>query len=112
MKQETLQARLARSLDSANRRQARTPEPKPTARTAPRPAPRSPAGGKCSKLSISLFDGDMARLEAIRAYLAARGARVSTSQAVKLALRTAPLSANLAAALDAIKAEDGRARRK
>ena len=43
--------------------------------------------------------------------MAERGARVSTSQAVKLALRTAPLSGDLAAALAEIQKEDGRARK-
>jgi hypothetical protein len=93
MKQETLQARLARSLDAANRRETRTA-------TAPgratRKTPATPAAGRQgAKLSVSLFASDLARLEAIRAYMAERGARVSTSQAVKLALRTAPLSGDV-----------------
>ena len=112
MNAQTLQARLAKSLDSANKRQARTPAPKPATRSATRHAPRPTAGGNCSKLSISLFAADLERLEAIRAYLAGKGERISASQAVKLALRTAPLSAGMAVALAAIKAEDGRARGK
>jgi hypothetical protein len=40
-----------------------------------------------------------------------RGNRISTSQAVKLALRTAPLSEELTAALAEIRKEDGRASR-
>jgi hypothetical protein len=52
--------------------------------------------------------GREARLEAIRAYMQTRGVRISTSQAVKVALRTAPLSDALAQALDSIRAEDGR----
>jgi len=105
----SLQARLARSLDSANRKQSHT-APRPAARPSPRPAPVPTPGTKCSKLSVSLFASDLARIDAITAYLAARGARISTSQAVKLALRTAPLSSDLTAALAAIKSEDGRTR--
>jgi hypothetical protein len=55
-----------------------------------------------------LFAGDLARLDAIRDYMAQRGHRISTSQAVKLALRTAALTPEMEKALDAIRAEDGR----
>ena len=100
-KPDTLQARLARSLDKANKRQAKA---RPQARAIPMPA----AGRKCTKISISLFETDLARLNELRSYMAARGQMISTSQAVKLALRTAPLSDNLIEALSAAKAEDGR----
>ena len=101
----TLQDRLARSLDQANRREANKPRQAPTAIPSTAAAP-----ARCSKLSISLFSGDMARLDAIRDMMAAHhGERLSTSQAVKLALRTAPLdAAAMRQALDAIRAEDGR----
>ena len=95
----TLQDRLARSLDQANTRE------KKAHRQAPAPLP---ADRRCTKLSVSLFGGDLKRLDAIRDYMAARGVRISTSQAVKLALRTAPLSDALAEALDQVKREDGR----
>jgi hypothetical protein len=92
-----LQDRLARSLDQANRSQAQ----------APAPALRTVEG--CQKLSISLFPGDLAALNAIRDLLATDGRRISTSQAVKLALRTAPLDlAAMRQALDAIQGEDRR----
>ena len=96
----TLQDRLARSLDQANRREAKKPKPGP----APLPAER-----RCTKLSVSLFSGDVARLDAIRDLMAQNGVRISTSQTVKLALRTAPLdAAAMRQALDAIRSEDGR----
>ena len=60
------------------------------------------------KLSISLFPGDLVRLAAIMDYMAGRGHRLSTSQAIKLALRTAPLTPDMDKALDAIRSEDGR----
>lgn len=97
----TLQDRLARSLDQANVRE------KKAHRQAPAPAPL-PADRKCTKLSVSLFAGDLARLDGIRDYMATRSERISTSQAIKLALRTAPLTPDMDKALDAIRSEDGR----
>lgn len=98
-KAQTLQQRLALSLDQANR----------SAKTARPAAPVvNQAEARCTKISISLFSGDVERLDAIRDYMAAQGVRISTSQAVKLALRTAELSPDMIAALDAIRAEDGR----
>jgi hypothetical protein len=101
MKSKALQERLARSLDQANKA-----EKKPAGRghLAPPPVER-----RCTRLSISLFDADMTRVQAIRAYvLKEHGKAVSTSQVIKLALRTAPLSAALREALDQAAAEDGR----
>jgi hypothetical protein len=99
----TLQDRLARSLDQANRREAAKPKAALPAKL-PLPAER-----RCTKLSVSLFSGDVARLDAIRDLMAQNGVRLSTSQAVKLALRTAPLdAAAMRQALDAIRSEDGR----
>jgi len=99
----TLQDRLARSLDQANRREAEKP---PAAIPAKLPLT---AERRCVKLSISLFYGDLARLDAIRERMAQDGVRLSTSQAVKVALRTATLdAAAMRQALDAIRSEDGR----
>lgn len=101
-KKNTLQDRLARSLDQMNKREAKAPTASPAA--LPPVAER-----KCKKLSISLFQTDIAKLDGIRSFMEANGQRISTSQAVKLALRTAPLSKDLADAMAAIRAEDGRA---
>ena len=122
----TIQSRLARSLDQANQREADTAAHTQAeidrlrrdylAKVIPltdqlqeaRPA-AIPTGRGCVKLSVSLFPGDVARLDAIRDLMARHGVRLSTSQAVKLALRTAPLDvAALRQALDAIRLEDGR----
>jgi hypothetical protein len=95
-----VQDRLARSLDQANRREAAKP------RTA---APPLPAERRCVKLSVSLFSGDVARLDAIRDMAAQNGVRLTTSQVIKVALRTAPLDpAAMRQALHAIRSEDGR----
>ena len=96
-KGKTLQAALARSLDQANRKEAK-----------PKPAPAIQADRRCKKLSVSLFETDLTRLQAIRAYMAQRGEMISTSQAVKLALRTAPLDDGMVNTLAEIRAEDGR----
>lgn len=101
-KKNTLQDRLARSLDQMNKREAKNQ----TTATADLPPV---AERKCKKLSISLFQTDLARLDGIRSFMEANGQRISTSQAVKLALRTAPLSNDLVEAMAAIRAEDGRA---
>lgn len=98
MTKGTIQERLALSLDKANLREDKGHK-----------APVAiQATAKCTKISVSLFASDLTRLDAIVAYMAARGHRISTSQAIKLALRTAPLTQDLLAALDQVKAEDGR----
>jgi hypothetical protein len=102
MKSKTLQEKLARSLDQANIKEKKRSGQKT-------PAPSPPAERRCTKISISLFDTDTERVKAIRAYvLAERGVSISTSQVIKLALRTAPLSSALCKALDQAAAEDGR----
>jgi len=97
----TIQDRLARSLDKANTKAAKKSKPTP-------PAATTTEVRRCKKLSVSLFDTDVRRLQAIRSYMAQRGEILSTSQAVKLALRCAPLSDDLVTALDAVRREDGR----
>jgi len=105
-KRHTLQDKLAESLDRANRKEA-AKAPK-VAKVATAKVKAAPTGGGCSKLSVSLFNADVERLKAIRAYMAQRGEMLSRSQAVKLALRCVPLSDELAEALQAIRSEDGR----
>lgn len=114
MTSDTIQAKLARSLDKANKA---TPKAKSKAMTAPGGV--SLTQGRvlfqhkmlqsegCTKLSVSLFATDMQRLKTIRAYMAEQGEIISTSQAVKLALRTAALD-KMPGLLDSIRNEDGR----
>ena len=102
MKSTTLQDKLAQSLDRAN-----------TAETKSRPRQKAiaplPPEKRCTKISVSRFGEDMKRVAALRAYiLGARGVSISTSQVIKIALRTAPQSLELCKALDAAAAEDGR----
>jgi len=118
-KGNALQDKLARSLDKANRKTAAKPAKakarKATsseaieipAKTVFKKRKRLPVEG-CSKLSVSLFPTDMERLKAIRVYMAGQGEIISTSQAVKLALRAAPVDAGLVGLLEDIRNEDGR----
>lgn len=100
-KHKTLQDRLARSLDQMNKNEKK---PHDTATVAMTPA----TGRRCAKLCISVFKTDMAKLDGIRSFMKANGQWITTSQAIKLALRTAPLSSDLVKAMAAIQAEDGR----
>jgi len=87
------------SLDKPNQQVAQA------ARTAP---PAAQAERLCKKVSVSLGATDRERVTAIRTYMAQRGEMISFSQAIKLALRCAPLSDDLLTMLDQVKAEDGR----
>ena len=94
------------SLDKPNRREA---QKKPAAALTADLAARWPKRKNLNKLSLSLFNGDLARIAAIQDFMDQDGVRLSTSEAVKLALRTAPLdAAAMRQALDAIRSEDGR----
>ena len=92
---KTLQDRLAQSLDKANKKE------KASAKVATVAAPL--AKRHCTKLSISLFDQDMTRLNDICLYLSQHGQRIGTSQAIKLALRTAPLTSDLLEIIHSLK---------
>lgn len=100
MKQDDIHTRLALSLDQANRKRktpAATPEPTPAR--------------QCSKLSISLYPADLARVKAIQSFMLQQyGETVSRSQAIKLALRATPINETLAKLLGDIRKEDGRAK--
>lgn len=100
-KHKTLQDRLARSLDQMNKNEAKIPKSISAALLQPN-------NRKCKKLCISLFQTDLAKLDDIRSFMKANGKWITTSQAIKLALRTAPHSKDLVEAMAAIQAEDGR----
>jgi len=102
MKGEDIQKKLAHSLDRANKKETKKAPPR-------KPSTPSPPEKRCKKISISLFETDLQRVKAIRAYiLNQRDEAISTSQVIKLALRTAPLSSALCDALDKVADEDGR----
>lgn len=102
MKSKDIQEKLARSLDRANQKEIKE-QPKIEIS-----APRSP-DTRCKKISISLFETDLKKLKDIRSYIMVqRDEVISTSQVIKLALRTAPLSQALCKALEEVVEEDGR----
>lgn len=105
-KAQKLLDKLGSSLDKANTKEAKA---KPGRKPLAPPAPLAPADRHCTKVSVSLFDGDLQRIKAIRAYmLEAHDVTLSVSQVIKLALRTAPLSDALWQARVQAADEDGR----
>jgi len=97
---KALQDKLARSLDRANVREAKG------RRGIPVPLP---VDKRCTKIAVSLFNADLQRIKAIRAYvLDQRGKSLSTSAIVRISLRTARLSTALTDALDQAAKENGR----
>ena len=100
----TLQARLALSLDKANSKE------KAQRKTAPAIQAAAPVDRKCKKLSVSLFEEDLKRIQEVSAVMIQNDFYPSPSLIIKLALRTAPLTdmALMRETFQKIKAEDGR----
>ena len=90
------------SLDKPNRREAAR-----QARTPALPAATHPES-KATKCGYALYPPDLARIDAIRDYMQMRGHRISSSVAVRLALRTAALDPAMDKLLVAMRSEDGR----
>jgi len=100
-KPNILQQKLAKSLDQANKREKK----------GPAAVIVDERGKKCKKIAISLFHTDLDRLDGIRLFMQNHGQHINASLAIKLALRTAPLSEALLAAAADVQAEDGRTRK-
>lgn len=63
------------------------------------------------KLSVSLFEADLERVDAIADFMKAKaGVRLNTSQAIKLALRAVAVDGGLLKVWEKILADDGRRR--
>jgi len=99
-KTHPMTARLLQDLKNTNMNES-------SRKTAPTAFPKAPAQ-KSQKLSITLYKTDLEKIDAIYSLAASNGKRVSTSDVVKLALRSMAVSPNLLKTLDAIRAEDGR----
>lgn len=69
--------------------------------------PKAPAQ-KSQKLSVTLYKTDIEKIDAIYSLAASNGKRVTTSDVVKLALRSMSVTPDLLKTLDDIRAEDGR----
>lgn len=76
-------------------------------KVAPTVSPKPPAQ-KSQKLSVTLYKTDIEKIDAIYSLAASNGKRVTTSDVVKLALRSMSVTPDLLKTLDAIRAEDGR----
>ena len=89
------------SLDKPNRREA--------ARQARTPAlPAATPESKATKCGYALYPPDLARIDAIRDYMQVRGHRISSSVAVRLALRSVALDPAMDKLLAEMRSEDGR----
>lgn len=89
------------SLDKVNRKEARQAQA-----TAALPAEKPES--KAAKCGFALYPPDLARIDAIRDHMQVRGHRISSSQAVRLALRTAALDPAMDKLLAEMRSEDGR----
>jgi trans-2-enoyl-CoA reductase len=76
-------------------------------KAAPAALPKA-AAKKSQHLSITLFKADIEKIDAVYALAASNGKRVTTSNVIKLALRTMTVTPNLLNTLDEIRADDGR----
>ena len=104
-KPNTLQAKLARSLDAANARGAQTSTaPAIPPALTPTKARRSQTIRRC----VALQPADLDKLGQVLDFMAARGHRLNCSKAVQLAIRAAVVNDGLLDALAEIRAGDGR----
>lgn len=87
------------SLDKPNRQEAAR-----QARATPAATPES----KATKCGYALYPPDLARIDAIRDYMQVRGHRISSSVAVRLALRSVALDPAMDKLLAEMRSEDGR----
>jgi len=100
-KHSKLQDKLAKSLH-------RPTPPKAATRKPTAALPPAKGEGIARKISISLHPTDLAKVEGIRSYLAGVGKHITTSEAIKLALRTVKVGSDLAGHLADLEAEDKR----
>ena len=103
-----IQSRLARSLDNANKKEAARRTVKDFVQADNKRIQE--AARKCKKLSVSLFEADLKKIQEVSALMIQNDFYPSPSLIIKLALRTAPLTdvALMRETFAQIKAEDGR----
>jgi len=106
---EELLSKLKTSLPKASAK----PQPASTAsesESREQPKPILPAA-RPPKLSVSLFQPDLHRMDAIKDFMKARGFRnVNDSEAIRLACRSVEIGDNLVGVDQAMQHEDGRRR--
>jgi hypothetical protein len=104
-------AKNSNLLDSLRNRLAEPAAPAPTPIVPDGPTTgtiraTAPAEGT-NKLSISLYPVDLVRLDEIKAYMRSRGVRkVTDSEAIRLAIRSAPLGDELDLQYKRMQCED------
>ena len=76
------------------------------------PIGEPPPAELAAKISISLYADDLARVDAIIAYMAQHRCRVNRSEAIKIALRGVPLTPELVGLYREIQRNDGRRKHK
>jgi hypothetical protein len=103
---DALRAKLAKSV-AVTPRKIRIAN-KPTA--APIATGAKP-GRLAHPTTFTLCADDLGRIDTIRDYMRTQGARISASEAVKLALRAVKPGNDLAKLYDLVKADDGRRKR-
>lgn len=96
---EALRAKLAKSVAVTPRKITRMVKPMVAA----------PSPGRIARpTTFTMNDGDLTRIDSVRDFMRTHGARISASEAVKLALRAVKLDNSLARAYEGVKADDGR----
>ena len=71
------------------------------------------AGARAAKLSVSLYDLDLVRMDAIKGFMGQKGYRnISDSEALRLACRAAEIGDGLVDIYREMRREDGRRRKK
>jgi hypothetical protein len=89
----------------------KTSLPKPAAKA--KPEKTTAPSARAAKLSVSLYDPDLVRLDAIKTFMGERGYRnISDSEALRLACRLAEIDDRLVDIYLGMRQEDGRSKKK
>jgi hypothetical protein len=84
-------------------------EPNRTLHVFPEPQIKVGKGSRAPKLSVSLYQYDIERLDSIKDFMKAQGFRnLSDSEALRLACRRVEIDATLIDAYKSMQSEDGR----
>lgn len=95
-----MNARLLQDLKNTNMKESAT-------KAAPTTSPKA-AVLKYQKTTVTLFQTDIKKINAIYSFAATNGRRVTTSDVIKMALRSMSITPELLKILDDIRAADGR----
>lgn len=100
---------LLSKLKSSLPRQESKSEIKPTLHAFPESRKKAAKGSRAPKLSVSLYQYDIERLDAIKDFMKGQGFRnLSDSEALRLACRKVEIDATMIDVYKQMQAEDGR----